>query len=591
MPRSSDTRVIRRLGRPFFVLALIVATEAELQAAHPISWTDAWVTVDDIVEVKLNIFLDDVLRHAGVPISDTNRVPAAEVQRAIELHSKQLNRLLRIYDQDGIRLENPEVTGPRWRPPADEVDLQADASLKLSWKLSFQIEQHSDSYTFIHGFTSDNLTQPGELRLHLRYVPAKKRIDAVIQPFRPHKVVLPTPGRSPAVEPNGVTLRCTVAPQRLMLEVSLPLLLADNVFPQARQYRSDGRQLPEQLSPEAAERILSAARTWGTQFTMLQGSSQLELLDAHSEWLIDESSPTDQPLAAGQSVPVFGTSIGIRALFVSRTQPDAPIVRLNGLPDQIAELTLETVTPQSQSSQVVEVSLEDEIQTREIQLPRMTALPAGAFESAEAHNFRPVTFIESRLSFELFASMVLTAAVICVVILRCTLQNILKILSCAIVTGVCVAIGMLLPVEEERLDRDEVAALAGSRIDSVYSVIWDSSEDEMLDRLEPFVSDDMAAAIYLPLQESLVSDAESPLLVDIDDVSVEAVRVESFARDRIATRVEWTVCGPVTHWGHTHVRQQRIVAECDFVPDRGRWKLATLEVVSQEYSLADESDQ
>ena len=60
--------------------------------AHPVSHTDAWVKVSDQVNVRLNVFLDDVLLHqgyltGGLDSPGLESISSVEVAAAVQKHS------------------------------------------------------------------------------------------------------------------------------------------------------------------------------------------------------------------------------------------------------------------------------------------------------------------------------------------------------------------------------------------------------------------------------------------------------------------------------------------------------------------------
>ncbi|MEO1982891.1 MAG: hypothetical protein ABGZ24_20470, partial [Fuerstiella sp.] len=158
--------------------------------AHPMSHTDAWVRVSDVVDVRLNIFLDDVLRHQEDLSSGRTTVPGSVGVAAIARHAETLLRQLQIFDAEGRPLIGKIVSVPEWQPASEVIDLTQDASLKLSWTLQFEAAESRDGgfrrLCFLHTFSHPDLLQPGELRLHLQHKPSGRRIDAVVAPETPH---------------------------------------------------------------------------------------------------------------------------------------------------------------------------------------------------------------------------------------------------------------------------------------------------------------------------------------------------------------------------------------------------------------------
>ena len=567
-------------------LCLLLSSDliSKTQAAHPVSWTDAWVTVDDYVDVKLNIFLDDVLRHAGVPVPDTGLVAAEDVQRALAQHQEKLNRLLKIFDDKGIRLTDPVVTPPHWQPRGDLINLHADASLKVSWKLSYALHQESSAYTFLHGFSSDDLTQPGELRLHLKHRPTGRRIDAVIPPYRPHKVLMPSAASATQPEPNGVTIRCTVAPQRFMVEITQPLLMTDNLFPQAEQYRTGVNQMPDQLTPSVAGQILSAAESWVQEIEFTSGGISVELLETHAEWLIG-SETFGGMLKSGESIPVFGTSIGVRGLFAKHQLTESSLLLVSNLPKQVTELTLELVTPEGQSSEIVAVNHTTDTGPTAIGLKGLTR-PSVASVASPVFSpvmLRPVTGTPQTIRWA-----AIVAGVCCIPVVFASVSRARKLASCTAIGGIGLAAGLLLPSEQPDLNSAQLESLVAHRIDSVVRIVSDPWETDISGRLEPHLTDDVAEDVYLSLQTSLSTSADSPLLVSIEQVALDSVSVRQFDQQQVSARITWQVSGMVSHWGHTHRRTQQVSADCRVEKEGGAWRIRALKPISQEILIEED---
>ena len=115
-----------------FVCLIVLAAAAAPIHAHPVSYCDAWAQVQDgVIEVRLNVFLDDVVRF-HISEEPVERIPTVRLQDAIAAHGPLLTKLLRIYNASGEALAGEVSLEPEWRTGSDFVDVAADSNLKLT---------------------------------------------------------------------------------------------------------------------------------------------------------------------------------------------------------------------------------------------------------------------------------------------------------------------------------------------------------------------------------------------------------------------------------------------------------------------------
>ena len=117
---------------------------------------------------------------------------------------------------------------------------------------------------------------------------------------------------------------------------------------------------------------------------------------------------------------------------------------------------------------------------------------------------------------------------------------------------------------------------------NVYRSFDLRDEETVYDRLALTISGDQLTDIYLESRKALEMEYRGGARGKADDVSVEDVRgVTKQADGTFSVDADWTVSGSVTHFGHTHYRQNRYHAIVSIFPDGETWKIS-------EFSLIDE---
>jgi len=126
--------------------------------------------------------------------------------------------------------------------------------------------------------------------------------------------------------------------------------------------------------------------------------------------------------------------------------------------------------------------------------------------------------------------------------------------------------------------------LIGMRKDDVAIPVLSITCDEhaVYDRLERSVIGDELGIIYLQSRGALELEERGGARGRVDVVDVDRVRSVTRNEDgSYSVEADWIVAGSVSHFGHTHYRQNRYRAIVSIVQDNGTWKIAALIVVEQ----------
>ena len=182
----------------------------------------------------------------------------------------------------------------------------------------------------------------------------------------------------------------------------------------------------------------------------------------------------------------------------------------------------------------------------------------------------------------------IVAGVCCIPVVFASVSRARKLASCTAIGGIGLAAGLLLPSEQADLNSEQLESLVAHRIDSVVRIVSDPWETDVSGRLEPHLTDDVAEDVYLSLQTSLSTSADSPLLVSIEQVALDSVSVRQFDQQQVSARITWQVSGMVSHWGHTHRRTQQVSADCRVEKEGGAWRIRALKPISQEILIEED---
>jgi hypothetical protein len=113
-------------------------------------------------------------------------------------------------------------------------------------------------------------------------------------------------------------------------------------------------------------------------------------------------------------------------------------------------------------------------------------------------------------------------------------------------------------------------------------------EDAAFDRLARNLSEDLVPGVYLDSRRRLTAGTRKGAEVTVKDVSVMSVDVprDFDTGDGVFTYpCRWVVTARVRHWQHIHDRQNKYVGTLSIRVEDGRWKIANLELFSEEREI------
>jgi hypothetical protein len=129
---------------------------------------------------------------------------------------------------------------------------------------------------------------------------------------------------------------------------------------------------------------------------------------------------------------------------------------------------------------------------------------------------------------------------------------------------------------------EEAGKILEGLLANVYRSFDLRDEKTVYDRLALTISGDQLTDIYLQSRRALEMEDRGGARGKADDVSVEDVRdVTKQADGTFSVDADWTVSGSVTHFGHTHYRQNRYRAIISIFPDGDTWKIRQLSLIDE----------
>ena len=128
----------------------------------------------------------------------------------------------------------------------------------------------------------------------------------------------------------------------------------------------------------------------------------------------------------------------------------------------------------------------------------------------------------------------------------------------------------------------EAGIIVNRLLANVYRSFDLREEQAVYDRLERTVIEEKLTGIYLQSRRALELEERGGARGRVDVVDVDRVRgVTKNSDGSYSVEADWIVGGSVTHFGHTHYRQNRYRAVVRIVPDGETWKVGGIEVVEE----------
>lgn len=545
--------------------------------AHPASHVDAWARVGDDLNLKIIVFLDNILELPQAADSqrsddpaDRPLIPADIAEQALSDFERSLPTLLTIDDSSGRPLTPQILKRPRWRPPQGGVDLSADGALRLTWQLSFPWRPDRESFVIRHGFvrhrsaeleTSSAGAQPCELRLRVRSEQNGRRVEAIVADHQPHRVMLPT-GRPPAATETIDLLprvHFVLLPGRLIHEVSL-----------------SARQITAAITAADPDDLLMSTTNAG-DFPDTDVRDQIvDWVQNHCQLHIDGTAspadfinvelltPLDEQLTESESISADDLRIGVRTLHRLSQHPNRVSVTWTGGLETNQDVQLHTLIGKVASTSIVRLSPGD---------PSTPAERTYAWDVSAAR--LPDTNQDLRAPRAIAAERLWTvsptprssggiALVGAAFIVLCLFLLLRQQWSMAVLAGAFAVslawVSLGSPVNDIlKPDSASASAVLTEMLDRVYRAVLIPDERTAVKELSEVLAPDLVETVFQQAAGSLKDGKDSAPWIRISHVRMLDCSVTQFdAPERAAFRCQWQIEGTLLHWGHRHERTMQL---------------------------------
>ncbi len=128
----------------------------------------------------------------------------------------------------------------------------------------------------------------------------------------------------------------------------------------------------------------------------------------------------------------------------------------------------------------------------------------------------------------------------------------------------------------------EALPLTNALLTNVYRSLDLRNEEAVYDRLALTVYGDKLAEIYLQSRRSMELENRGGARGRVDDVEILEIKsIKDLDENRIAIELLWKVSGSVTHFGHTHYRQNKNYAVMTIIPIGEIWKVENIDIIDE----------
>jgi|GEM_PF-628873 len=137
-------------------------------------------------------------------------------------------------------------------------------------------------------------------------------------------------------------------------------------------------------------------------------------------------------------------------------------------------------------------------------------------------------------------------------------------------------------VSQWKPSTERTSEILDGLLTNVYRAFDVRDENRVYDRLAMSVSGEQLTRIYLQNRQSLELENRGGARANVDEVDILSIdNVKRSKNNGFMADAVWTVSGSVSHFGHTHYRQNKNHALVTFVMDEGSWKIKDIELIDE----------
>lgn len=133
------------------------------------------------------------------------------------------------------------------------------------------------------------------------------------------------------------------------------------------------------------------------------------------------------------------------------------------------------------------------------------------------------------------------------------------------------------------LSQKQAQIIISPMLTEIYHALNLEDEDQMYDKLAQQVSGSLVTDLYLDSRRRLTTGTRDGAIVTVKHVELQNVERHASVGNGLPTyRCQWTVTAKVTHWQHTHERNNLYEGDLSLSVENQAWKLASMNLISEE---------
>jgi hypothetical protein len=151
-----------------------------------------------------------------------------------------------------------------------------------------------------------------------------------------------------------------------------------------------------------------------------------------------------------------------------------------------------------------------------------------------------------------------------------------------VLVGVFLAVACIWWGRSATIDDTRASEIVGALLHNVYRAFDYRDEGKIYDVLSESVDGELLTEIFLETRRGLELASQGGARAKVKRVEIVDLHVEHVDGGAFNVETTWNIAGSVGHWGHVHERRNQYHAELRIAPSNDRWKLAGMNVISEE---------
>ncbi len=621
------------LGKPEFV------------QAHPISITDAYVLVyDDRLEVRLEVFVEDLYLFHRLPLTEESALPADAVERGTKIHEEFLKQRFKILTADGQRLQPRTRKINREDVPTEDIPFPNLMNYKIYYEFTYPLAEPVQYLTFIQDLTHESSFLPSEVEVKLK-PPRGRRFQQLLLPNQPWTVDLLEAGSADAPDDQDLTPAERFEKMRqeklgitsygatyaffyldkheVRLETLIPL--ATLALSLDLDLQADG-----QLGLAQQEALRNPISELFRQKVLVTGpagplSPILRRIDYYGVTFRDFNLQEDP-----RSISIANARVGIIVSYPRLADQNSGTLEWDLFNPFLQQVNLAVIASTGAETVTLRPVENGHIYPWEASPDSEGELTADAAHSQRSHvellavDVPSVWPIREFLLFGFFAALFLL-----LLWRKLSARSAERSASAGwyprvLLSSALLLVSLLLLFEfttwgvprSRLLNEEQQTEVAEALLDQIYSAFNQRNEEAIFDHLEGVVDGPLLRDLYLEIRRSMTIEEQGGALARAGRVTLlECLSLESAGQsneERFAERLtcRWLVPGTVEHWGHIHRRTTEYLADITLAPrsvpetpldstelnsrdspptatqtTRKQWKLVAVELRNQDQSI------